>query len=236
VLSNDQIRELFAEANAIVTNDHFVYTSGKHGSEYVNKDVIYPHTESVIRLCHELGERIMKAARPGQAVNTVVGPEKGAIILSTHLAHYLDVRYAPPGVKSVYAEKELQERTVDIDGQPQKVLIDTKRFMFGRGFEQYVTGKNVLIVEDILNTGGSAKRAIDAVRKIGGNVVGLGALCNRGGVTREQLGLDESAFFSSLMNVTMAMYEAADCPFCAAHVPINQKLGHGKKFLESKKS
>lgn len=231
MLNDDLIREIFANANAILTNDHFVYTSGKHGSEYVNKDAVYPHTKSLVRLCSELGARFMT---PVRSVDTVVGPEKGALMLSTHVAHYLSVRYGD--VKSVYAEKEMEERTVDIDGHPQKVLIDTKRFFIGRGYDQYVRGKNVLIVEDILNTGGSAKSTIDAVRAIGGNVVGLGALCNRGNVTKEQLGLDESAFFSSLMNVTMTTYEAAQCPLCAANVPINTNVGHGKKFLESKAS
>lgn len=40
----NNIISILKRTNAIVTDDHFVYTSGKHGSVYINKDAIYPHT------------------------------------------------------------------------------------------------------------------------------------------------------------------------------------------------
>ena len=42
---------VLGHVGAVLTNDHFVYTSGKHGSAYVNKDAIYPHTNETSFLC-----------------------------------------------------------------------------------------------------------------------------------------------------------------------------------------
>jgi orotate phosphoribosyltransferase len=50
-------REILADARAMIAGSHVVYTSGKHGSAYVNKDAVYPHTARVAELCRFLAER-----------------------------------------------------------------------------------------------------------------------------------------------------------------------------------
>lgn len=50
-------------------------------------------------------------------------------------------------------------------------------------------------------------------------------------VTSEMMGVP----FSSLAELKVETYEAQDCPLCRDNVPINTKVGHGKKFLEAKK-
>ena len=51
MLSEIELKQIFAEAEAIITDDHFVYAKKAdgwyHGREYVNKDAIYPHTKFV---------------------------------------------------------------------------------------------------------------------------------------------------------------------------------------------
>lgn len=44
------IISLLKKVGAILTNDHFIYTSGKHGSVYINKDALYPHTEETSQI------------------------------------------------------------------------------------------------------------------------------------------------------------------------------------------
>ena len=51
---------ILAESGAVIRDSHIVYTSGRHGSAYVNKDAVYPHTERVRELCALLAD----AARP----------------------------------------------------------------------------------------------------------------------------------------------------------------------------
>jgi orotate phosphoribosyltransferase len=70
------------------------------------------------------------------------------------------------------------------------------------------------------------------VRTLGGNVLGLGAICNRGGVTEGDIGLLPELY--SLINVSLESWAADDCPLCAADVPVNTSLGKGKEFLARK--
>jgi orotate phosphoribosyltransferase len=116
-----------------------------------------------------------------------------------------------PEVLRIYAEKA-----------------DGGNFILKRGFDKLVTNKRVLVVEDILNTGGSVASVIRAVQDAGGTVVAVAAICNRGGVTADQLQVPQLV---SLVNVTMESWEAKDCPLCRDNVPINTKVGHGAQFL-----
>jgi len=68
-----------------------------------------------------------------------------------------------------------------------------------------------------------------ATRATGGTVVGLGVLCNRGGITPPDVA-DEPRL-EALVNVTLDAWDEASCPLCAQNVPINTDLGKGREFL-----
>ena len=76
--------EVLGRVGAVLTDDHFVYTSGKHGSAYVNKDAIYPHTIETARLCFFFADHF-----DDRDVHVVVGPAMGGIILSQWTANTL---------------------------------------------------------------------------------------------------------------------------------------------------
>jgi len=197
----------FGEVGAIITDSHIVYTSGKHGSAYVNKDAIYPHTHLTCDLCKDIATAFAK-----DNVEVVLAPEKGGIILSQWVAYWLQLNnISSPEILSAYAEK-------DDDG-----------FVLKRGYGKIVSGKRVLVVEDLLNTGGSAFKTVELARSVDANVIGVGALCNRGNVTARHLG-DVPKLFS-LVNVSMEAFNADSCPLCRTGVPINTTVGHGKQFL-----
>lgn len=196
--------KLFESYGAILTHSHFVYTSGKHGHTYINKDAVYPHTNLVRQLCEEIARQC-----PWQ-VEVAVGPTMGAVILSTWVAHFLSEMMGRP-VLSVYAEE---------DSDKNRVL--------RRGYDALVRGKSVLVVEDILNTGGSARKVVEVVKKLGGKVAGVFGLCNRGGVTPADVG---DVPVKALVDIKFEMWDAADCPLCAKGVPINKSVGKGRDFL-----
>lgn len=208
-MNDTAVMQIFIDTGAIVRDSHFVYTSGRHSSVYINKDAVYLHTGSISKLCQEM-------ARPydAQAIDVVVGPVMGGIILSQWVAHYLNARRTGGEVLAVYAEK-------GSDGV-------NKQFFFGRGYDKYVPGKNVLVVEDVLTTGGSVRQIVDLVRGHGGNVVGLAALCNRGNVQSEAIG---GVPIHALISIDLATYAPEECPFCKQGVPINTELGKGRAFL-----
>ena len=211
-MNNADIMRLFTDVGAIITDSHFVYSSGRHSSVYVNKDAVYVHSKTIAALCELM-------ARPYEAeqIDVVVGPVLGGIVLSQWVAHALNERRASGETLAVYAEKE--------NDRPDKL------FAFHRGYDRYIAGKNILVVEDVLTTGGSVRKVIELVRQHGGNVVGLSALCNRGGVQAHDVG---DVPIASLLTIDLATYTAAECPFCKQGVPINTDLGKGRAFLARK--
>ncbi len=208
-MNNATIMQMFSDVGAIVTGSHFVYTSGRHSSVYINKDALYLHTGTISALC----KLMVEPFDPAQ-IDVVVGPVTGGIVLSQWAAHHLNQRRTSGETLAIYAEKAS-------DAQD-------KQFFFGRGYAQYIAGKNILVVEDVLTTGGSARQVIELVRRHGGNVIGLSALCNRGGVRPSDVG---DAPLSALVSIDLDTYAPEDCPLCQQHVPVNTELGKGKSFL-----
>jgi orotate phosphoribosyltransferase len=91
--------------------------------------------------------------------------------------------------------------------------------LFRRGF-QLRGGERVLVVDDVMSTGGSVDETIAAVRAAGGNVVAAAVLVDRSGGKAHTSGVAHFA----LWEVPMDSYDPASCPQCAAGVPI-QKPG-----------
>jgi orotate phosphoribosyltransferase len=208
-MNDPRILQMFLDVGAVVRDSHFVYTSGRHSSVYINKDAVYLHTGIISALCREM-------ARPytAEQIDVVVGPVMGGIILSQWVAHYLNERRETGETLAIYAEKG----TDSVD----------KQFFFGRGYDKYIPGKNVLIAEDILTTGGSVRQVVELVRQQGGNVVGITALCNRGNVQPDTVG---GVPINALIAIDLDTYEPERCPFCCNNVPINIELGKGRAFL-----
>ena len=205
---------VFGKVGAVITDSHIVYTSGKHGTAYVDKDRLYPHTRETSYLCRLIADQW--GLTWNDIPDIVVSPEKGGIILSQWVAHHLS-RLADREVLAFYAEKTS-------DGG----------FIIHRGGATgAIPGKRVLVVEDVLTTGGSAKKVVEATRAMGGNVIGLGVLCNRGGITAADVG--NPPRFWALVNVKMDAWDEAECPLCGLGIPINTDIGKGREYLARKK-
>lgn len=182
---------------AVFTGKHFVYASGKHGPGYINMDIMFPHTTLVSELCRDLA-----APYKGQ-FDTVAAPATGGIVLSVLTAQVTDT-------KGVWADKAG-------DG-----------FEFERaGFMEQVKGKNVLVVEDLLTTGGSVEKVCREVENAGGTIVGVSVVCNRGGVTSDMLNV---ARLTSLAEVQFEAVDAEVCQACKDGVPIVEDMGHGDDY------
>ena len=128
-------------------------------------------------------------------IQVVAGPTTGGILIAFEVARQL-------GIRSIFAEKE--------DGK--------------RVFRRSLTidrGERILIVDDVLTTGGSVREVIDAVRAHNGEIVGIAVLVDRTGE-----GVDFGfPLFSCLKAVTPA-YKPEECPLCAAGIPLTRPGGH----------
>lgn len=202
-MSNDYLQTL-KDIGALITHSHIVYTSGKHGSAYVNKDAIYPHTRLTAQICREFAENFKM-----KNIEVVVAPAVGAVILGQWTAYHLS-NLTNQEVLSIYSEKD----TTSDD------------FIIKRGYDKLLKGKRCLVVEDVVNTGGSVLKVIRKVRELGGNVIGAAALCNRGGVNAADL--DHVPELFALVDIALDSWEPSECPFCKQGIPINTNVGKAK--------
>jgi len=201
------ILDVLAARGAVLTDKHFVYAKGGHGPNYINIDPALPDVELMNEVCHQLG-----APFSGN-VDTVAAPATGGIPLAVLTALSLtgrDKRH--PAV--VWADK------ITVDGKDD--------FVFDRdGFKRELSGRRVLIVEDLLNTGGSVKQVVDRAREAGAEVVGVSVVCNRGPETAESLGVPK---LHAVEKVDFQVFPGDDCPLCVREVPIVTDIGHGAGY------
>lgn len=213
----NKVIKILKKVGAILTNDHFVYTSGKHGSVYINKDFLYPHTKETAQVGKMFAEKFKN-----KAIDIVAAPAVGGTILCTWTAYYLS-RLRRKEVLSVYTEK---------DKGTTASAAESKQ-MFRRGYDRFIKGKKVLVLEDLTTTGISVKRTVEAVKNAGGKVIAVGVMVNRNpqGVDTKLVG----APFYALGIFPAQAFDEKNCPLCKRGIPVNAKIGHGKKFLEHKK-
>ncbi len=222
-MNEPEIMQKFVVVGAIVSDSHFVYTSGRHGSVYVNKDALYVHPEVISVLCQHMAETYAAAS-----VDVVVAPVLGGIVLSQWVAHALNQRRL--GEHGGLPLQRSPGETLAVFVEKSNDSAD-KRFLFTRGYDKYIADKNILVVEDVLATGGSVRQVIELVRQYGGNVIGVSVLCNRGNVQPHDIG---DVPINALIALDLQTYAAEACPLCESGVPVNMELGKGRAFLARK--
>jgi len=214
-MTGDEVLAIFKKTGGYITGNHIVYTSGKHGEAYLNKDAIYPHTREISQICREIAERFKD-----KGIEVVAAPALGGIILSQWVAYYLS-ELTNKEVFALYTEKVPDP---NLPGQNNQV--------FRRGYDKLVKGKKVLITEDITTTGGSVIKVVKSVRNAGGDVTAVCVLVNRDpeNINSKSIG----APFTALAEVKMQSWDEADCPLCKKSVPINTTVGKGREYLAKK--
>lgn len=149
ILPSAEVEAALRESGALMEG-HFLLASGRHSGQYIEKFRLLERPRLTSRLCAEMARRFANSN-----IECVVGPVTGGIILAFETARHL-------GVRAVYAER----------------AADGKNFVFRRGFSLR-PGERVLVVEDIVTTGGSAQNVVDLVRSHGGHVEGVALLVDR---------------------------------------------------------
>jgi orotate phosphoribosyltransferase len=136
--------------------------------------------------------RALAAHYKDQNVELVVGPVTGGVLLAHEVGKNL-------GTRAIFTERENGKMTLR------------------RGFV-IKPGERVLVVEDIVTTGGSVREVIDVVREHGGELVGVGMLVDRSG-GKVNFGIPAK----SLLQLDVTTYQPDECPLCAAGVPMTKR-------------
>jgi orotate phosphoribosyltransferase len=135
-----------------------------------------------------LGAMLAHAVR-ALGAQVVLSPALGGIVIGQEVGRAL-------GVRAIFAERQ--------DGA----------LTLRRGFT-LARGEKVLVVEDVVTTGGSTRETIDAARAAGADVVGAAAIIDRSGGQQK---LDVP--FHALVVVSLPTYEPESCPLCLAGQPV----------------
>lgn len=207
-------RLMFLVRGAILENTHVVYTNpkpegdGDHGSVYFAKDRMTPHVADL-----DLMSQFICTWTWAEAVvpETVVSVATGGIAFGQSVARELVAGGRVRKIAAVFAEKAGDD------------------FVFRREYDRLVADRDVLVVEDIVNSRGSVLRVIDLVRRTGGRVAGVACMVDRsGGATAADLHVPK---FHALLATKEQKYPRTACGLCRQVVPINTAVGKGDAFL-----
>ena len=193
--------ELFRRSGAL-KEGHFLLKSGKHSERYLEKFLVLQDPAATSELCGFWAARHRDGAGAA-TVDVVAGPTTGGIVLAFETARQL-------GVRSIFAEE-----VKDADG--------TARREFRRGFT-IGPGERVLLVDDILTTGGSLLAMLPAVEALGGEIVACVVLADRsGGLAALSSPLTGRSYpLRALWQLQLPTYDPGPetCPACGAGVPL----------------
>ena len=161
-------------------------TSGLHGSAYVQCAKVLQYPKYNEILCKELASRFEK---DNYNADVVLGAAVGGILVSYELARQFDAR-------AIFAER--------VDGE----------LKLRRGMEIF-EGENVLIVEDVITTGGTTKELIELTKMYNCSIIGIAALVNR---NPEKAKFDFKT--EVLLSEVMEDYDPQNCPLCNKGIPL----------------
>lgn len=176
------------EKSGAVQQGHFLLSSGQHSDRYIEKFHLLRNPRLTSRVCKGFAATF-RELRP----DVVVGPSTGGILLAFELGRQI-------GVGTAYAERASEGSLA-------------REFRRGTRFEP---GSRVVVVDDILTTGGSLRETIAALEALSVDILALGVLVDRSGgaVTFGPYPV------YPLTSMTVDAWPALDCPLCREGVAL----------------
>ena len=190
-LSSEEALQLLRDAGAIL-DGHYQYESKRHGSIYVEKFRLLEHRPTVEILGGAIGR-----AFADLDVSLVVGPTTGGWLLA----------YATAGALA-NSPRVFCAEPAEAGGRE-----------FKRGFT-FRENERVLVVDDVLTTGGSLRDTIAAVSEAGGEPVAVGVIVDRTNGAAAPNDRFEGLEFFSCLKIEAASYAKADCKQCTEGVEL----------------
>lgn len=185
------------EECGVLKQGHWKLRSGNHSNIYCNKDAINQHPN----LKYTIATRLQVMVLRFLSANYTNIDDENIVITGPAIAGAI---WAAPVAKDmmmpfVYPEKAT-EAGKDI-------------MVFRRGYDKFLDGKKVVIVEDIISSGGSVRLTIDAVERCGGEVIYVAAIWNRTGASFK-------CSSDAIMNDRAEMWSHDECPLCKMNEPL----------------
>jgi orotate phosphoribosyltransferase len=186
----DRVLDLFERTGAYLQG-HFRLSSGLHSSGYLQSALVVQHPKHAELLGKKLAEAL-SVWTTQTPIGSVVSPALGGLIIGHEVARALGVRFL------------FTERDAD------------RKMSLRRGFS-IAPGEKVVVIEDVITTGGSTREVIDVVRALGGIAVAAGSIIDRSGGAAD-LGIPRVA----LETLSVPVWEPERCPLCLKGEPVTK--------------
>lgn len=193
-LTEREVLEIFQKSGALLSG-HFRLSSGLHSSEYLQCALVLQYPDLAGKLCNQLASEFKLR---GSKIDAVISPAIGGIIVSQEVAKVL-------GCRAIFCERE--------EG----------KMKLRRGFE-IRKEERVVVVEDVITTGGSVKEIVEIVQGMGGKVEGIGAIVDRSKPSFSDELSTLNLPLNSLLRIDIETYSPEECPICKKGIPL-QKPG-----------
>lgn len=181
-MTPQDLLSLFKERGALLEG-HFLLSSGLHSTRYLQCARVLMDPALATHLGSELAEAL-RTALAGARPDAVVAPALGGVLVAHEAARALRCR-------ALFTEREHGAMALR------------------RGF-RLEPGEGVVVVEDVITTGGSTREVMEAVRAQGARVLAVGSLVDRSGGE-----VDFGVPRRSLLKLEVPSYPADTCPLCA---------------------
>ena len=183
----------------LMIDGHFDFGNGYHGRLYLNPHQLFRYPSTIWRFAQDLLDIL-----PGTIIDStevVAGPVTGGALLAHTVAGLLDSRRHLSRPPTMFAPFSVDAK----GGQSLSPF-----------YRRRMAGRNVLLVDDVRNTGQTLARCADLIRESGGTLLATAQIYDR----------MEAIVDVGVPNVALAEYKAPEnyaadaCPLCRAGVPI----------------
>ena len=184
---------------------HFKLTSGNHSDTYIQKDIIHHHPNAFLSICN-----IISGFAFDFDYDVITGPAIAGAVIARVIAFQRHVPF-------VYPEKVIDSDKINsFDNDTLLMTISNQdiptKMIFRRGHDKLINGKKVLLIEDIISTGGSVEETIKAIESNNGTVAGVIVLWNRSDWCKRSI--------KSVINKPVEFWTPEGCPLCKDGVPL----------------
>jgi orotate phosphoribosyltransferase len=193
------IEKILKENNVLKTG-HFLLTSGLHSGKYFEKFRILENPRLV-----QMFAQMIASHYKNKDISIVCGPTTGGVIIAYEVARQMNS-------KCIFAETKTPE-----GGR-----------VIRRGFT-IPDSANILLVDDILTTGGSIKDTFETLKSFPGKVCGISVLIDRSSAPINFEELSSGIDFFACHKVSVENFESSSCPLCKGNVPLESPGRGGKK-------
>jgi len=184
-MENQEALRIFEKTGAL-QKGHFELSSGLHSPEYFQCAMVLQYPEYLQRFA---GEIVDFFSEEQEDIDMVIAPAVGGIVLAQEVGRQM-------GIRSIFTER--------VNG----------KMGLRRGFS-VEPHENILVVEDVITTGGSVCEIIDLLEEMRGFVVGVGCILDRSAGKHK---IEVPLF--SVYTAKMVTYTPDRCPLCLQRKPV----------------